>query len=81
MENEKPTRTFTMEQVARLNGSFGAPAYVVVNGLVYDVTDLPVWAEGKHFGQIAGTDLTAALSCHNGQTVLNKLKLVGTLVK
>lgn len=78
---QEELKTLTMDQVARFNGSFGVPSYVVANGMVYDVSHIPSWTAGRHFGQIAGTDVTAALDCHNGQTVLNRARLVGVLVE
>lgn len=74
-------RTFTLEELAKYNGKNGNPAYVAVNGTVYDVTNSAVWAAATHFGLSAGKDLTNEFaSCHAGQPILNKLKIVGKLV-
>jgi len=76
-------KVFTLSELAAYNGSQGNPAYVAVNGIVYDVTDKPAWAGGMHFaGLSAGKDLTAQFtSCHRGmENVLTQLPVVGTLV-
>lgn len=72
--------TFTPAELARFNGKNGNPAYVAVNGVVYDVTNNAAWAAATHFGLAAGRDLSGAFaSCHAGQPILNKLKVVGKL--
>ena len=38
------TRAFTLEELAKYNGKDGNPAYVAVNGIVYDVTNNAAWA-------------------------------------
>lgn len=72
--------TFSLQELARNNGKDGNPAYVVVNGIVYDVTNNAAWAAATHFGMTAGKDLTSEFaSCHAGQPILSKLKIVGKL--
>lgn len=74
------TRTFTLEELAQYNGKNGTPAYIAINGVVYDVTNNAVWASATHFGLSAGKDLTSAFaSCHAGSNILNKLPVVGNL--
>ena len=73
-------RPFTLEELAKYNGKSGNPAYVAVNGTVYDVTNNATWAAATHFGLSAGKDLTNAFAaCHADQPVLNKLNIVGKL--
>lgn len=73
--------TFTTEQLSRYTGKNGAPAYVAVNGVVYDVTNNAAWAAATHFGLVAGRDLTQEFaSCHAGANILQKLRVVGRLV-
>lgn len=55
-EEELPV--MTMEEVSRNDGKDGNSAHVVVEGIVYDVTDLDSWADGEHNGHNAGQDLT-----------------------
>jgi len=81
-EPEEPEpRYFTLDELAKYNGQNGAPAYVAVNGVVYDVTNNPVWRGGTHFGGLtAGRDLTNDFeACHPGAIVLSVLPVVGYL--
>lgn len=75
-------QTFTREQLAQFNGKNGKPAYVAVNGIVYDVTNNAAWSAASHFGLMAGNDLTQEFaSCHAAeQWILNTLTPVGRLV-
>ena len=67
-------------ELSKYDGKNGNPAYVAVNGIVYDVTNNATWAAASHFGLSAGRDLTGAhASCHANQDVLSKLKVVGRL--
>lgn len=78
---EPEPRYFTLDELAQYNGQNGAPAYVAVNGVVYDVTNNPVWRGGTHFGGLtAGRDLTNDFEgCHPGAIVLSVLPVVGYL--
>lgn len=75
-------RTFTIEELSTFTGKNGRPAYVAVNGIVYDVTNNRAWAAATHFGLIAGKDYTQEFaSCHAGQqSILATLPIVGRLV-
>ena len=67
-------------ELSKYDGLNGNPAYVAVDGVVYDVTNNAAWAAASHFGLSAGRDLTGAhASCHANQDVLSKLKVVGRL--
>ena len=80
--NVQGQRTFTAEELSRYDGKGDNPAYVSVNGIVYDVTDQPGWAAGSHFGLKAGLDQTSAyISCHTGQPMIDRLKVIGRFVK
>lgn len=75
-----PMQTFTQAELATYNGINGNPAYIAVNGTVYDVTNEAAWAAATHFGLSAGKDLTTAFaSCHDNQALLNQLKIVGMM--
>ncbi|MGE5705080.1 MAG: cytochrome b5 domain-containing protein [Clostridia bacterium] len=78
-----PPNEFTREQLSRFNGRDGNPAYVAVNGIVYDVTNNAAWSAATHFGLSAGQDLTKEFaSCHAGQQwILRTMKPIGRLVE
>ena len=72
---------FTVDELAKYNGKDGNRAYVAVEGVVYDVTDVPQWAGGEHNGYSAGQDLTDAIEniSPHGVSVLAGVPVVGTL--
>lgn len=75
-------RVFTLDELKQYNGQNGNPAYVAVNGIVYDVTNAKNWNNGSHQGHTAGTDLTDAIAqSPHGDSVLKGLPVVGTLQK
>lgn len=81
-QNEQNQRDLTLQELTKFNGKDGNPAYVAVNGVIYDVTNNAAWAAATHFGLTAGNDLTKEFaSCHAGQTILSKLSIVGKLIQ
>ena len=82
-ETEAPEQlhVFTLEELAEYDGLDGRPAYVAVDGLVYDFTELERWVGGEHFGYQAGQDLTEALHTESphGDSVLDRAPVVGRL--
>lgn len=79
--DDEITTTFTLEELAEFDGLNGNPAYVAVDGIVYDVSNVPAWNNGQHNGIMAGGDRTqeiAEMSPH-GKRVLNGLPVVGKL--
>ena len=72
----------TLDELSAFNGKNGQPAYVAVDGVIYDFTDLGRWTNGEHAGQFeAGNDLTEEideLSPH-GRDVLDRAPIVGRL--
>lgn len=73
----------TAEELAKYDGQNGNPAYVAVDGVIYDVTNAPEWRNGKHAsGVTAGQDLTDAIKNQSphGLKVLEGLPVVGQLV-
>lgn len=77
------TVAFSPEELAYYDGSQGRAAYVAVNGIIYDMTMLPGWAGGTHFGQYAGKDLTEVfMDCHQGTlSFLDNIPKVGILIQ
>ncbi|MFB0971998.1 MAG: cytochrome b5 domain-containing protein [Neofamilia sp.] len=68
-------------ELAEYNGKDGKPAYIAIDGIIYDVTDSNLWNEGEHNGFEAGKDLTTELmekSPHK-DSVIERLSPVGTL--
>lgn len=75
------SRVFTLDELKQYNGKNGNPAYVAVDGVVYDVTDVKPWANGEHKNGItAGNELSdEILKSPHGKKVLKNLPVVGTL--
>ena len=72
----------TLEELAAYNGENGMPAYVAVEGKIYDVTNHPQWSTGMHGGNMAGTDITDMLkSAPHGMGKLDEVLKVGELVQ
>lgn len=75
-----PDRVFTLEELKTYNGENNNPAYVAVNGIVYDVSHVLEWSNGLHQGLTAGNDLTEEFSnSPHGMSTLQSLPIVGTL--
>lgn len=73
--------TFTKEELAKYNGKDDPKKYVAIDGVVYDLTDVPAWGGENHHGNIAGQDLTDAIAhAPHKKTVLPKLPIVGKYV-
>jgi predicted heme/steroid binding protein len=71
----------THAELAQNNGQNGRPAYVAVNGIIYDVTESPRWQNGQHPpDHQAGQDLTEELaSAPHVRAVVERFPVVGTL--
>lgn len=76
-------RTFTAEELAKYDGKNGNPAYVAVNGTVYDVSSVPEWQGGNHWGRFqAGRDLSEDIKkSPHGVSKLETVPVVGTYVE
>ncbi len=73
-------KVFTKEELKKNDGQNGNPAYVAINGTVYDVTNVPQWNGGAHHGLTAGQDLTKEIAnAPHGTSVLANLPVVGKL--
>lgn len=73
----------TKEELAAYNGKDGMPAYVAVDDVIYDVTDVKGWENGEHKnGIMAGKDLTDEIKTQSphGTSVLDDVPVVGKLV-
>jgi predicted heme/steroid binding protein len=74
-------RIFTPVELSFYNGANGKPAYVAVDGVVYDVSASNSWRSGIHEGiHQAGKDLTdEMLAAPHGKEVLRNMPSVGIL--
>ena len=78
---DREEKEFTVEELEKYNGENGNPAYVAIEGVVYDVSKIPAWKTGKHFGLTAGQDLSEQFeSCHGIIDILVNSPKVGMLV-
>ncbi len=57
MQPPEGSLNLTLEQLAQYNGQNGEPAYVAVDGIIYDVSSSPYWVNGNH--DPCGTDAMA----------------------
>ena len=73
--------TFTAQQLSFYDGRNGRPAYVAVDGIVYDVSESKYWKNGIHQNlHHAGADLSSEINeSPHGRDVLKNLPRVGTL--
>ena len=80
-DDTRRDEAFTLEEVSKYDGKDGRPAYVVIDGTVYDVTGNEYWKDGQHFGVKAGTVLTDSFySSHlKNPEILKKLRVVGVI--
>ena len=74
---------FTHTDLLSFNGTGEKPIYIAVGGDIHDLSESPVWKEGRHMGQhFAGRDLTDDLTAApHGSEVLEKFNRVGRLWK
>ena len=74
-------KEFNIEELSKYNGQNGNPAYIAVDGVVYDVTNAKGWSNGIHNGGVtAGQDLSELINqSPHGKEVLKDLPVVGTL--
>lgn len=77
---EPNNKIFTLEELKKYNGKNGNPAYIAVDGTVYDVTRSKKWKDGKHCNFAAGNDLSKEMGTSpHGREILKKLSVVGIL--
>lgn len=80
-------KEFTTEELAQYDGSRGKPAYIALNGTVYDVSKAKGWRKGIHttwtIRRMAGRDLTTfwekAPASHKKAGFLDGIPVVGKL--
>jgi predicted heme/steroid binding protein len=71
----------TLEELKKYNGQEGNPAYVAIDGTIYDVTNVKAWKNGKHKnGLTAGRDLSKQIGkSPHGKSVITNLPVVGKI--
>lgn len=78
--NSEPEKTFTLDELAKYDGKNGQPAYIAVDGVVYDVTNN--FPNGEHHGCTAGTDSTESIKkVSHGTAILSSSPVVGKLAQ
>lgn len=76
--NTSKEKTFTLDELAKYDGKNGQPAYIAVDGVVYDVTNN--FPNGDHHGCTAGTDSTESIkNVSHGSAILSNSPVVGKL--
>ncbi len=71
---------FTPETLSNFDGRDGRKACAAVNGIVYDLSESPLWKNGKHARHIAGMDLTTAIKqAPHGPEKLDNFPKAGVL--
>ena len=75
---EGATDTFTPKSLAEYDGLDGMPAYLAVDGLVYDLSE--VFVNGMHYGHKAGLDLTDAFYKRHIKEAIAKYPVMGELI-
>jgi predicted heme/steroid binding protein len=80
-------KSFTLDELATFNGQNGTPAYVAVDGVVYDVSNSSFWKDGTHsscnLGAMAGKDLSELITQAPARmrSDLQRMPVVGSLAK
>ena len=79
---ENGTLELTLAELAKYNGKDGQPAYVAVDGVIYDVSGYAKWKNGDHNGYSAGNDLTEIIKTKSphGVAKLKGVPGVGKLI-
>jgi predicted heme/steroid binding protein len=71
----------TREELKQYNGEDGRPAYIAVDGIVYDITESNQWKNGKYLGAKAGKDYTDLFKSgkEESMTMLSDFKVIGVI--
>lgn len=73
-------KIFTLDELKNYDGKEGRKAYIAVDSVVYDVTNVAAWQGGIHHGNNAGNDVSDRIvKAPHGKSTLEKLEVVGKL--
>ena len=81
---EGTEQVFSLEELAQFDGLEGRQAFIAVDGIVYDVTDIAQWKDGIHQGRFqAGKDYSDEIRSESphGTAMLSRAKLIGVLAE
>lgn len=75
-------RNFTHDELAQYDGLGGRPAYIGVQGNVYDVSTVPEWQGAEVHGNVFGHDLSDVTyqEAAKKYSPVSKLPVIGKLV-
>lgn len=77
-QQQADARTITPTELAAADGLDGRPAWISVNGIVFDVSEAAGWKDGEHRGVKAGTDGTDLfVSSPHGLDFMARTPVVG----
>lgn len=76
MKNKISQKIFTAKTLSLYNGKNGQPAYVAVDGLVYDVST--AFVDGIHIDHQAGQDLSGEFHSMHAMDTLVRCPVMGT---
>ena len=77
MSEKSEQKIITAAELSTCDGHHGAPEYIAIKGVVYDISGVNLLKGGKHHGVLAGTDVTD-LFVHK-EAILRRLPIVGEL--
>jgi predicted heme/steroid binding protein len=76
---EDNLKVFTLKELSYYDGRNGRPAYVAVDGIVYDNTE--IFKDGQHYSHAAGQELTEAFYSYHILEEITKYPVVGRLAE
>jgi predicted heme/steroid binding protein len=73
-------KEFDLEELEEYDGKNGRPAYVSIEGIVYDISNESIFGERKNKESLAGKDLTELFSLSlKINTIINRAPVVGVI--
>ena len=77
---EQISKTFTLDELSQYTGMDGNKAYIAINGMVYDVTNMMEFqVDGAFYGK-AGMDLSTELrDSPEYESMFNEIPIIGRI--